>query len=99
MERKQWKNHGCSNNQQSTLFIPVLYMGIVDMTARLDSSAKSQNVCKQKNIESIILNSLTQTKITLFIYSWQDRGKTNGFWLKLLSGQVPALSARLYTAY
>ena len=72
MERKQWKNHGCSNNQQSTLFIPVLYMGIVDMTARLDSSAKSQNVCKQKNIESIILNSLTQTKITLFIYSWQD---------------------------
>ena len=99
MERKQWKNHGCSNNKQSTLFIPVLYMGTVNMTARLDSSAKSQNFCKQKNIESIILNSLIQTKITLFIYSWQDRGKANGFWLKLLSSQVPVLSARLYTAY
>ena len=99
MKRKQWKNHGCSNNKQSTLFIPVLYMGTVNMTARLDSSAKSQNFCKQKNIESIILNSLIQTKITLFIYSWQDRGKANGFWLKLLSSQVPVLSARLYTAY
>ena len=36
-------------------------------------------------------------KITLFNYSQQEGGKTNGFWLELFIWQVPAVSDRLYT--
>ena len=43
------------------------------------------------------LLSNSSTKITLLIYSWQKGEKTNGFWLELFIGQVPAVSARLYT--
>ena len=31
----------------------------------------------------------------IYIYSWQEGEKTNGFWLELFIGQVPAVSARL----
>ena len=44
---------------------------------------------------SIIFQFVTQAKITLFIYSWQEGGKTNEFWLEWFIGQVPAVSAQL----
>ena len=52
-------------------------------------------LCLLVNKCQLFSYSQTQMQITLFSYSWQAEGKTSGFWLELLIGQVPAVSDRL----
>ena len=51
--------------------------------------------CLLVNKCHLFSNSYSNSKITLFIYSWEEGGKTNGFWLELFIGQVSAVSDHL----
>ena len=46
---------------------------------------------------TVIFWFVNSNENNLFIYSWQEGRKTNGFWLELFIEQVPAVSDRLFT--
>ena len=68
---------------------------VVPLKCKAASVPLKQKYALNRNICQLFSHLKTQTKINLFIYSWQEGEKTNGFWLELFIGQVPAVSARL----